>query len=286
VALLDILVARHENYLVCGDDDQAIYGFRKASNTFILEFARRYGAKTYVISDNFRCFAEHTILANHLITRNKARAKKQLSPARGFGGDTVLAIHETSEAMGREIAGNISEAISAGTNPADIAVLVRLYAETGVIENALIEQGVPYKIVGNVPFYERPENQLLVKYLRLALLERRIAAGERGATINTELSELWWDVLRTPRRYVRRETSDALLRQVMMGTPPSVALMTTSGSSRYASQKVVALGQTLAWLTEGGTSSKMSAHAVLFELERRLDYKRFLLDNSGFTETG
>jgi DNA helicase-2/ATP-dependent DNA helicase PcrA len=287
VALLDILVARHKNYLVCGDDDQGIFGFRKASNTFILGFTKRYKATRYLISDNFRCYAEHTILANHVIHRNKHRAPKQLNPSRGFGGETVLATHATSEVMGAGIARNIREAIDAGREPKDIAVLVRLYAETGVIENSLITEGVPYRIIGNVPFYDRPENTLLLKYLRLAILDRRIEAGEMNASIKAEVSEVWWDVVRTPRRYVRREASDALLREVITrGTPPSAALLTAGGSSRYAGPKLVELGQTVAWLGEAVASPRASAHAVLMELERRLDYRQFLLDNSGFAETG
>jgi DNA helicase-2/ATP-dependent DNA helicase PcrA len=287
VTLLDVLVEGHKNIMVCGDDDQSIYGFRKASNRFILEFGKRYGARRYVISDNFRCFAEHTILANHVISRNKARVKKLLSPTRGFGGQTVIQAHDTSEAMGREVAAHIREAITAGTAPDDIAVLVRLYAETGVIENALIDEGVPYVVVGNAPFYARLENQLLLKYLRLALLERRIAAGELDASVRAALSEVWWDVLRVPWRYLRRETSDALLREVMVGgTPPSVVLMTSKGTSRYGRQKVMELGRTLAWLAEVVESPEKSAHAVLMELEQRLEYKQFLVDSSGFVETG
>jgi DNA helicase-2/ATP-dependent DNA helicase PcrA len=175
--------------MVCGDDDQGIFGFRKASNSFILGFAKRYGAVTYRISDNFRCFAEHTILANHVIQRNKVRAPKQLSPVRGFGGDTVIVSHESADEMGGRIAANIRNAIDNGLRPDQVAVLVRLYAETGAVETALIEEGISYQIVGNVPFYDRPENTLLLKYLQVALIEHRATSGPMSAADKATLSE-------------------------------------------------------------------------------------------------
>lgn len=285
VELLDILVAPHKNIMVCGDDDQGIFGFRKASNQFILNFAKRYGAVSYRISDNFRCFAEHTILANHVIHRNSERAPKQLTPARGFGGQTLIESHGSAEMMGSRIAARIREAIDEGLRPDEIAVLVRLYAETGVVEAALIEEGIAYRIVGNVPFYDRPENTLLLNYLQVALIDRRAADG-LGATDKALLSDIWWDVLRIPKRYVRRDASDTLLRDILINdTPPSAALLTAGGISGYAGPKLVALGQTLAWLGEAAETGA-SAYALLLELEQRLDYQSFLLENSGFVETG
>ncbi len=285
VELLDILIKPHLNMMVCGDDDQGIFGFRKASNRFILDFANRYGAVSYRISDNFRCFAEHTILANHVIQRNRVRAPKQLSPVRGFGGKTLITSHESADDMGMRIARNIRDAIDNGLRADGVVVLVRLYAETGVVETALIDEGIPYRIVGNVPFYDRPENTLLLKYLQVALIDRRAAAGMLNAADKAHLSELWWDVLRTPRRYVRRDASDALLRNVLIhNTPPSVALLTAGGEG-YTGPKLVALGQILAWLAEA-TGLGASAYSLLLELEQRLEYKTFLLENSGFAETG
>lgn len=286
VELLDILVRDHKNVMVCGDDDQGIFGFRKASNSFILGFAKRYGAVTYRISDNFRCSAEHTILANHVIQRNKVRAPKQLSPTRGFGGTTVIASHESADEMGARIAENVRNAIDQGLRADQIAVLVRLYAETGAVETALIEEGIPYRIVGNVPFYDRPENTLLLKVLQVALIERRAASGSLSAADKAQLSEVWWDVLRTPKRYVRRDAADTLLRNILIhDTPPSVALLTAGGMSGFAGPKLVALGQTLTWLVEA-INKGSSAYALLLELETRLEYKKFLLENSGFVETG
>jgi len=94
--------------MVCGDDDQGIFGFAKPP-TAILGFAKRCGA-VVTISDNFRCFAEHTILAT-THQRNKVRAQAAL-PVRGFGRrSSPLTI---ADEMGTRIAENIRNAIDQG----------------------------------------------------------------------------------------------------------------------------------------------------------------------------
>jgi hypothetical protein len=85
---------------------------------------------------------------------------------------------------------------------------------------------------------------------------------------------------------VRRDAADTLLRGILIyDTPPSVALLTAGGMSGFAGPKLVALGQTLTWLVEA-MEKGMSAYALFIELEARLEYKKFLLENSGFVETG
>jgi DNA helicase-2/ATP-dependent DNA helicase PcrA len=285
VELLDILVRNHKNYVAIGDDDQAIYGFRGASNSFIMGFQKRYGATTYTISDNFRCHAEHALLANHVIQRNKVRAPKTLTAAKGFGGTATLTSHEDNETMGKAVAENIERAIDRGLRPDQIAILVRLYAETASIEAALIERGIAYRISGSVPFFERTENVLLLQFLELGLIEARMDKRKLTAEDKGRLSSIWWDVLRTPKRYLRREASDTLLRQVLSGSKPSDVLLSSSGVSTYSDDKLIELGETLAWvvdaITEGQTGSM-----ILMQLEQRLDYKAYLIDNSGFVETG
>lgn len=286
VELLDCLVGEQKNYVAIGDDDQAIYSFRGASNAFIMAFARRYGATTYTISDNFRCHAEHTILANHLIQRNKLRAPKTLTAAKGFGGTASVTSHEDNEAMARVVAGNIERAIDRGLRPDQIAILVRLYAETAGIEAALIERGIRYRISGSVPFFERTENVLLLKYLELGLIEARMMRSSRlSAEDKGKLGLLWWDVLRTPKRYLRREVGDALLRQVLAGSKPSDVLLTSRGSSAYSDDQLVELGELVAGTAQTTLEGQTGA-MILTQLERRLGYKDFLIDNSGFVETG
>lgn len=285
VELLDLLVREHKNYIAIGDDDQSIYGFRGASNAFIMGFQKRYGAKTYTISDNFRCYAEHALLANHVIQRNKVRAPKTLTAAKGFGGTATLTSHEDNETMGRVVAENVERAIDGGLRPDQIAILVRLYAETASIEAALIERGIAYKISGSVPFFERTENVLLLKYLELGIIENGMEGAKLSAETKGRLSSIWWEVLRTPKRYIRREVSDDLLRQVLGGSKPSDVLLTSSGSSAYADDKLIDLGETLAWLAET-IAQKQTGSMILTQLEQRLGYKDYLIDNSGFVESG
>lgn len=289
VELLDLLVEKHGNYFVVGDDDQCLYSWRGTSNEFILTFAQRYKAERYVISDNFRCFAEHTVLANHVIVRNTKRTPKTLCPARGFGGQTTIETHKNNQAMGTSIAKNIKEALTAGEKPDHIAILVRLYAETAFIEYGLIEQNIPYKIIGNVPFYDRSENKLLLKYFHIAQLERQMQDGNKLSSSDQQLlGEVWWDVLRTPKRYLSREQSENSLREVLVrGTPPTLALTMASGRLPHgARESMVILSRTIAWLADLLVSDTKSAFEVLQDLEARLEYKTYLVENSGFAETG
>ncbi len=289
VELLDLLVETHGNYFVVGDDDQCLYSWRGTSNEFILTFDKRYKAKRYVISDNFRCFAEHTVLANHVIARNTKRTPKTLCPARGFGGQTRIETHKDNQAMGNAIAKNIKEALKAGEQADQIAILVRLYAETAFIEYGLIEQDIPYEIIGNVPFYDRSENKLLLKYFYIAQFERQLQEGNELSSFDQQLlGEIWWDVLRTPKRYLSREQSDNSLREVLVrGTAPTLALSMASGHLPHgARESILSLSRTIAWLVEQIASDTKPAFEVLQELEARLEYKSYLLENSGFAETG
>ena len=88
--IADILTEDHRNYMAIGDDDQCIYEWRGADVRFILDFKKRYNATEFVISDNFRCYGEATLLASQVIARNKVRHAKDLVAQKGFGGQVVL----------------------------------------------------------------------------------------------------------------------------------------------------------------------------------------------------
>ena len=127
--ILDLLTP-HRNYMAIGDDDQTIYEWRGADPGFILDFARRYGAAKYFIHDNFRSHAAPLALANAIIAKNRRREPKRLSLTRGFGGS--LEVHEETspESQGQNLARLVKSALDGGRQAGEIAVLVRLYAQT------------------------------------------------------------------------------------------------------------------------------------------------------------
>ena len=273
--LLDLLTAPDRHYMAIGDDDQTIYEWRGADPSLILSFAGRYGAARYFIGDNFRSHAAPLALANKVIEKNRTRQPKRLSLTRGFGGE--LAVHEeqTPEAQGRHIAALIRAALAAGRAPSEIAVLVRLYAQTPPLEQALVEEGLPYRVVGSGPFYTRPEVLTLLDYLRLAL-------GERT---DPDWEVRWFRVANRPARYLSRALCESVDAAVRRGASLTEALAEAARSaSDHLASRLLDLADTFRWLA--GTLGTLPAGAALTLLDHKIHYLDFLRRSSGFPETG
>ena len=274
--MLDAVVQPHGNYMVVGDDDQTIYEWRGASPRFILDFARRYSAQKYLIRDTFRCPAPQVALAGRVIAQNQNREPKRLSLTKGFDGKVHIRLEPHTPALAQSLVSDIAGALDEGYKPKDIVVLVRLYAQTPYIEQYLIERQIPYKVVGSTPFYQRPEIQVLLSYLQLALL----GAGEgRGEG----MKRLWLQIYNTPTRYLTRALADSIWRQVEKGGSLVAALTQAAvGADERVLKRLNELIDLFSWL--GGALERSSAHAVLESLESRLEYKRHLMRSSGFYE--
>ena len=158
--ILDQISAPHHNYMAIGDDDQTIYEWRGANPHFILDFAARYKARKYVIDDNFRCLAAPLVLANQVIAHNRQRAPKRLQLTRGFGGETLVEVHRDASIMAHEIVSKIHALHKKGWQWQDMAVLVRLNAQTPYIEQGLIAAEIPFRVSN--PFYNRYEIRTLI----------------------------------------------------------------------------------------------------------------------------
>ncbi len=285
--ILDLLVRPHANYMAIGDDDQTIYGFRGASMGFFRDFGRRYQATIYEMTDNFRCQASQVVLANRVIAQNQARHPKALVATQGFGGSTSLRRVADATALGRQLVEDIVTAQATGFPGAQIAVLVRLTAQTPPIEQALIEAGIPYRVAGEEPFFRRREIVDLLKYVELAAYDAALRAGQRlNGAQGEQFAACWRSLYNRPRRYLSRqfyqETVHAVLRE---GQPLSATLRrlsdTATGRVADALHDLAAL---LLWLAEA--RARLPADALLSELDRRLGYQEFLIRNSGFAETG
>jgi DNA helicase-2/ATP-dependent DNA helicase PcrA len=285
--LISFLTATHNNIMAIGDDDQTIYEWRGADPRFILDFERKHRAKTYVISDNFRSHARHLALANHVIKHNKERYPKQLSPTRGLGGMLEVTMYQTREQMAREITGTVEEALLRGHAPSDIVVLVRAYAQTAIIEHALITQELPYSVIGNPPFYNRDEVKTLLAYLRLGLLEQRIRGGYQPNTEErTYLTSLWETISGRPNRYLKKELVEAVGQRIRTGgssVAKAVQLMLrhTPNTTRERLEEFL---QFLDWLVEGIDQRRCGM--LLAEMVEKLRYMEYLRSRSGFAEQG
>ncbi len=210
--LLDVVTEPHRNYMAIGDDDQCIYEWRGADPSFILDFAERYDADEYVISDNFRSTGQQTSLAHAVITQNEQRHAKRIHPTRTFDGDTHLRTSRGRVAQARDLVASIQAQLRDGRTLQDLVILVRQYAQTPFIEQALIREQIPYRIVGSSPFYLRTQVQALLRHLFFATLERQVDDGGWFSDRRRERQYLdrFERVLLEPNRYV----SGTLLRTI------------------------------------------------------------------------
>ncbi|MFQ5689871.1 MAG: ATP-dependent helicase [Gemmatimonadota bacterium] len=185
--MIRALAREHGNVCVVGDDDQSIYGWRGADLRNILDFERDFGGATVVrLERNYRSTARILEVANAVISHNHRRKPKRLRTTRP-PGEAVLVVHAADEK--REAMWTARELRSfAGVHRVgDCAILYRTNAQSRAYEEALRQAGLPYRIVGGVPFYARREIKDVLAYLRLivnplddAAFERAIAWPRRG----------------------------------------------------------------------------------------------------------
>lgn len=278
--LLDLITQPHRNYMVVGDDDQTIYEWRGASPRYILEFAQRYQAQTYLIADTFRCPAPQVALANRIIHHNQQRQPKSLSLTRGLDGQVHLEVCASVPEQARRLVEQVSSYQQQGLALSQLAVLVRLYAQTPYLEQYLIEQGIPYRVVGNQPFYQRPEIRTLLQYLELALLENQ----PDSVDTNHQRADLWLQIYARPARYLSRLQAEEIGRNLRQGQPLAPTLRQWAEREPRLADRL----RSLAWLLEdlGPLLGVWPADRVLRLLEERLGYSQWLRQQSSSGEAG
>ncbi len=166
--LIHNLAKKYKNICVVGDDDQSIYKFRGADITNILSFEKHFpGAKIIKLEQNYRSTQPILDAANQVIAHNKDRKSKKLWTAKQTGEKihTFTASNEREEAY--YIVKKIKELTDSGSKFSDIAILYRMNAQSRVIEEAFMNNSIPYRLLSGTKFYERKEIKDVVAYLRL-----------------------------------------------------------------------------------------------------------------------
>ncbi len=167
--LVRLLAAKYRNICVVGDEDQSIYGWRGADIRNILDFTDDYPECTVIkLEQNYRSTQRILDAANRVIENNRDRLEKNLW-TEGPQGEKISfyrAFDERDEAS--YITGEIRRLAKAEKRPfADFALLYRTNAQSRVFEEAFMNLGLPYKVVGTLRFYERREIKDLLAYLRV-----------------------------------------------------------------------------------------------------------------------
>ena len=164
--LASLLAGGHRNICVVGDDDQSIYRFRGANIENILNFEEQYPtARTIRLEQNYRSTQNILDAANAVIQNNQGRKGKTLWTDNG-GGDVVTVkttFNESDEA--NYVAGDILMGVNRGRNFRDTAVLYRMNAQSNALEYAMKRNGIPYKVVGGMKFFDRAEVKDMLAYL-------------------------------------------------------------------------------------------------------------------------
>jgi DNA helicase-2/ATP-dependent DNA helicase PcrA len=187
-AWLRMLAGDTGKVMIVGDDDQSIYGWRGAKIENIQRFLTDYqGAETIRLEQNYRSTANILKAANSVIANNSERLGKELwtEGAEGEPISLYAAFNEVDEA--RFVVGRLKDWKEKGGLLADCAILYRSNAQSRVLEEALMQDAMPYRIYGGLRFFERQEIKDAMAYLRLinnrgddASFERVVNTPTRG----------------------------------------------------------------------------------------------------------
>lgn len=166
--LVRLLASGRENLCVVGDDDQSIYKFRGANIYNILNFEQHYpDAKVIRLEQNYRSTGNILAAANSVIKNNEGRKRKTLWTSEADGDKIEFkqfdSAYDEAAFIARDIAGGARRNIFSYN---DCAVLYRTNAQSRMIEEKFIYEGIPYKLVGGVNFYSRKEIKDLIAYLK------------------------------------------------------------------------------------------------------------------------
>jgi ATP-dependent DNA helicase UvrD/PcrA len=195
--LLQLLAGKHRNLMVVGDPDQSIFGWRGANIGNILEFEKEFkGTATIALEQNYR--STNTILraANAVIANNRERKEKNLWSELGEGRPVHVIEVEDEHAEARFVAAEIAALVEEGYSADEVAVFYRTNAQSRVLEDVLVRQGVAYQVIGGPRFYERAEIKDLIAYLQVldnpadAVSLQRIANRPRRGIGDASLARL------------------------------------------------------------------------------------------------
>ena len=163
--LTSLLAGGYENICVVGDDDQSIYRFRGATIENILSFESQYrGSRTIRLEQNYRSTQAILNAANAVIAHNIGRKGKRLWTANGAGDPVALYLASDEGAEANYVASQII-CRSKGKNFKDFAVLYRTNAQSNALEYAFKRNGIPYRVIGGMRFFERAEIKDMLAYL-------------------------------------------------------------------------------------------------------------------------
>lgn len=167
--IIRALAGERQNICVVGDIDQNIYSWRGADIQNVLQFERHFtGAHTVLLEENYRSTKTIIAASNDIISKNQNRVEKTVFTNNQDGENISLFAAMTGSDEAEYIAMTANALIRDGASPSSIAVLYRTNFQSRALEEAFLNFGIPYQLLGT-KFFERKEVKDVLSFLRLAL---------------------------------------------------------------------------------------------------------------------
>jgi DNA helicase-2/ATP-dependent DNA helicase PcrA len=165
--LVRLLAGTRKNLCVVGDDDQSIYRWRGADLRNILDFEKDFpGVRVVKLEQNYRSTRTILAAAGKVVEKNRGRKPKTLWTDNPAGEKIVYRQTSDEREEARFVCREIERYVRKGGNVGDVAVFYRTNAQSRVVEDALVTDGIPYRMVGGMRFYERMEIKDILAYLK------------------------------------------------------------------------------------------------------------------------
>jgi DNA helicase-2/ATP-dependent DNA helicase PcrA len=279
--LIEILAGNQADVMVVGDDDQTIYEWRGARPNYIIhDFAAVFNTKPvkdYRLSRSFRFGPLIAQASANVIACNTNRVDKPLvafqTPKPGF-----IQVYEGGYSAIKELSEQAQALINTDeVPPKEVVVLARLYAQLDTLEAEFLMRGIPYRVDGQEPFYNRREVRTLLDYIRLT--------KDYQEPLTDTLAHLLVSVANKPSRMLSRGLLDRIIstaRQRRYSTQAALDMACYDpafGLSRWQSRPIVELGDFLTNLQTKIRSS--SAGEILSWMVGSLDYLAYFQNYYG-----
>lgn len=216
--LLDLWLGGRNELCVVGDVSQTIYSFTGATPSYLTGFGAKHPDSTVItLNRDYRSTPQVVHLANEILARagtDRGKGAVELISQRDRGPAVVFTEYDDDDIEARGVATKISELVSQGVSPADIAVLYRTNAQSEAVEAALSDAGVGYQVRGGEKFFQRREVREGIVLIRGAV--RTASEEPLGEQVKGILTGAGWTPQPPPHRGALRERWEALNALVLL----------------------------------------------------------------------
>jgi DNA helicase II / ATP-dependent DNA helicase PcrA len=260
--IVNKLAQKHRNICCVGDDDQSIYSFRGATIKNILNFEKDYPeSKIIKLEQNYRSSKKILEASYQVISKNKNRKDKKLWTDNTDGENIVIYTATDEVAEATWIVTKILE-IGKTTDYDQIAILYRTNAQSRSLEEALIQSGIPYKIIGGLRFYDRKEVKDIIAYLRCIYNSKDNSSLER--------------IINVPKRGIGAKTVQGILENARTNGQSGIEYLVSGFASESAG--VQKFGQLLQEMTL--KSSSLTVSELINYILEKTEYIKMLEDGT------